>query len=393
MQENYLLTIIPSVPYALIDGDLVFDRKFYDGIIKYMEYWPGNIRCVMRLSMSQLPDFDEVKIKVNDCPFDFVGMDGNDKLNSKHLIGSSIVLASADSLMDSNLSNLVTSLNTKLVYVLENILETRCQIIMFEDVNFIIKIRRLIYAFRKEMQRIHALEHADGLQANGVPAYKKYGHKTPKSILYFDTRVNSDDYISVECLEKRISYLLKGNLLRLSFSGRLIKMKGADHLIKLAVELSRRGLNYVFNIYGDGELKNEMQKNIEKYALTKNVFLHGAISFKEELIPEIKNNTDIFICCHRQSDPSCTYLETLSCGVPILGYDNKAFLGILDLANVGWSAPLDKINKMADIITYLNVNRTEIAKKSQNALLFSSEHCFEKTFRSRIDHLLEIVQQ
>lgn len=39
--------------------------------------------------------------------------------------------------------------------------------------------------------------------------------------------------------------------------------------------------------------------------------------------------------CHRQGDPSCTYLETYACGMPIVGYNNQAHQGILASNNAG----------------------------------------------------------
>jgi len=390
--ENNILTIIPSVPYWRDSESLVFDRKFYDGIIKYGEYWPGSIRCIMNLSLEALPDFGCVRIDISDCPFEFIGLNNHDFLTAEHLKSTAIILAAADSFSYKNLDKLRVGMGIKFVYIIEYILETRYQIVALEKVNIFRKLRRLLYVYNNERARINALKNADGLQANGVPAFSQYGAYAPSSLLYFDTRIKSADYITEEQLDGRLNYLLTNQPLRLSFSGRLNKMKGADHLIQVALGLREKGIGFIFNIYGDGDLKSSMIENIKRHGLSDKVKMHGALSFYDELLPEIKNNTDIFICCHRQSDPSCTYLETLSCGVPILGYDNKAFSGILDLADVGWATTMGKISPIVDMIDYLNQNRVEIVKKSKNALSFSSSHSFEKTYMQRINHLLKVVQ-
>ncbi|NTU93705.1 MAG: glycosyltransferase, partial [Chlorobiaceae bacterium] len=102
-------------------------------------------------------------------------------------------------------------------------------------------------------------------------------------------------------------------------------------------------------------------------------------------------NTDLFVCLHRQSDPSCTYLETLACGVPIVGYNNRAFAGLLARADIGWGAELNDIEGIAGRIAYLNEHRSEIAGRSANSIVFARQHGFETTFRNRIDHLRSCI--
>ena len=43
----------------------------------------------------------------------------------------------------------------------------------------------------------------------------------------------------------------------------------------------------------------------------------GVVDFETELVPFTRQNADIFLGCHRQSDPSCTYLEAMGCGVAV----------------------------------------------------------------------------
>ena len=117
----------------------------------------------------------------------------------------------------------------------------------------------------------------------------------------------------------------------------------------------------------------------------------GAVDFYKILIPELKQTVDLFVCLHRQSDPSCTYLETLSCGVPIVGYKNRAFSGLLEIFDVGWGAELNDLDGICKIVADLNSNRDELIKKSKNSAVFARNHDFEATVQWRLDHLLSIV--
>ena len=167
-------------------------------------------------------------------------------------------------------------------------------------------------------------------------------------------------------------------------------MKGADHLVRVAAGLRDRGVAFHLTVYGAGDLESRMKRDIQEQQLQHMVDMPGAVDFYERLIPEIKSNIDLYVMLHRQSDPSCTYLETLSCGIPIVGYDNKAFAGILEMADVGCNVAMDDVAGVVEAIQQLDANRGVLAKKSRTAAEFSRRHSFEDTFQHRVDHLLSL---
>jgi len=58
------------------------------------------------------------------------------------------------------------------------------------------------------------------------------------------------------------------------------------------------------------------------------------------------------------------------------------------MEDIGWAAKINDLKKIADIIEYLNNNRSQLCEKSRNAVNFASYHDFETTFKNRINHLL-----
>lgn len=389
--QSQHLVIIPSVSVWKNENIISFDRKFYDGIVLYTKQWPGKISCIVSLSSSSNSDFGVINKTIDELPFKCIMIETNEKITVDHLAGASIVLASADADNQLYISALCMLCKVKCVYVIEYIPETRYQIAFLSSRNPIIILRRFIYIWQQEKKRISAFRISDGLQSNGTPAYYEY-KKIKNNLLYFDTRVYKNNFIEDDDLQIRLNYLSKCQPLRLAFSGRLIRIKGADHLVKLALILKQRKILYNFTIYGAGELKDEMIKFIHSHQLEKNVFLQGPVDFYKQLIPDFKTKIDLFVCLHRQSDPSCTYLETLSCGVPIVGYINKAFSGLLSLADIGWGAEINDLNKIADTIEHLNEYRNQICEKSRNALEFAIPNDFETTFQNRINHLLSLLE-
>lgn len=391
MQEPHLI-IIPSVSVWRDGNTFIFDRKFYDGVLLYTKMWPGKVSCIMSVSRSFLPMFGSVKVKNGELPFGCIVLDGHEQIGIQHLNGASVVLAAADSHIQLHISKLCRKLKIRCVYIIENIPETRYQIVSLETKNPLIKLRRYFYIWNGERKRLAAFSLADGLQVNGTAAFSEY-NKTGNNLLYFDTRVNKSLIIGDKDLEQRLQYLPENKPLRLAFSGRLIRMKGADQLVKLAKMVRERNIQFRLTIYGSGDLDDEMKEYIHGNQLADMVSMPGSVDFYSELIPQLKQNVDLFICLHRQSDPSCTYLETLSCGVPIIGYNNKAFSGLLEQSDIGWKAEINSLNDVADIIESINMNRDRIAEKSRNAVRFARLHDFETTFQNRINHLLHFVQQ
>ncbi|MBU1775290.1 MAG: glycosyltransferase, partial [Gammaproteobacteria bacterium] len=317
----------------------------------------------------------------------------NVTIDSSHLNGADIVLESGDSFDGFHIVDLCHTLKIKCIYIIEYTLETRLQIASISNLNLWRKFKSIVWLLLKERKRIQAFRHADGLQANGVPAYDSYAHLVPNALLYFDTRNSASMGITDTELSTRLSHLESQAPLRLGFSGRLISMKGADHLIEIAHQLHNRQIPFSLDIFGTGELLPQMQQNINIYGLDSCVRLHGAVDYASELVPFIKSNLDLFVCCHRQSDPSCTYLETYACGVPIIGYNNKAHMGILARHDVGWGIAMNDVNRFVDLIERLNLQRDEIKSKSLNAVLFAQDHTFEATFQRRISQCIQLADQ
>jgi colanic acid/amylovoran biosynthesis glycosyltransferase len=144
-------------------------------------------------------------------------------------------------------------------------------------------------------------------------------------------------------------------------------------------------------ISGVGELEEMMHKQIAAYQLDDCVKMLGVPDFKTKFFPFVKNNIDLFVCCHRQGDPSCTYIETMSCGVPIVGYANEAFQGIAEMSETGWVVPMNQPKQMAKKIAELSQNREAIKSMSFKSLKFAQQHTFEKTFQARVEHMEEVI--
>lgn len=309
-----------------------------------------------------------------------------------HLKGASVILASGDIPDQFPLAAIAQAVGVPLVYIIEYSLETRRQIADVVSRNRLTWVKNVFFLWWEERRRRKAFSMAAGLQCNGVDAHHVYGGSA-SPLLYFDTRARKDSHITVEGLEDRLAALEPKAPLRLAYSGRLTAIKGTDHLIPFAQELVRLGVNFTLTIYGAGDQAEFLREEVSRLGLATRVTLAGAVDFDDVLLPTLRSSVDLALMLHRQGDPSCTYLETLSCGVPILGYSNKNWDGLLRRAPVGWSSPMNDPQAAAAVVADLAQDLDSLKAASRSARAFSAEHTFEATFEARIQHLVGLARR
>jgi len=251
----------------------------------------------------------------------------------------------------------------------------------------------MLWEMRMERHFLNDVRTASGIQCNGTPTYNAYRSLIPDAFLYFDTRTNDGDLASEERLIEKARRLETGAPLRLAFSGRLNPMKGAQELPRVAEALTRLGIDFTFDICGDGPSRAEMESTVRSLGLDGKVRFRGVLNFATELLPFLSKDIDLFVCCHTQGDPSCTYLETFGCGVPIIGYANEAFAGLLEHTPAGLASPLRRPKALADKIADFARNRpvSQWMGWARSGLEFARENTFDRTFARRVDHMKAIL--
>jgi glycosyltransferase involved in cell wall biosynthesis len=340
----------------------------------------------MRESPGATGNLDEVFVSPKDLAFRLEVLNSLEIERAIVSEGSAVVLLSLDDYRQSPLWTVCRDHNVPCVYVSEYSLTTRKQIIEATTKNPLKRVRRAWWESGQEKKRRKAVAGASGIQCNGTPTYDSYRCLNPNPILYFDSRVTKDLLAKEEDIERRLLNF-KSRPFQLFFSGRLARIKGAMHLVEVAKQLRKLGVDFYLTICGDGELKGEMLKAIEAEQLSQHVGLKGTLDFKTQLLPFVRSNVDLFLCCHPQGDPACTYLETMSCGVPIAGYENEAFGGVVRASSSGWLSPLNDPAALAGIVAEIQRTPETLRAMSRGALRFAEGHTFENTFLRRIEHL------
>jgi glycosyltransferase involved in cell wall biosynthesis len=361
-----------------------------DGMKKYVEHWNGPVSVVAEPTTLPTSNLDEVEIDPGRLPFKLVVSSFLDPLFAEQLMGQHLVLGSLH-FHQKHLASLCQSIGVRCVYVAENTLGTRVQILRADTRNPVVAARRFFWECGQERRLRAAIRLAAGVQCNGTPTYEAYRAINARPFLFFDTRVTEDLLATEQELATKAAVSRAGRPLRLIFSGRLIPIKGADQLIKVAVALRRVKVPFEMTIYGGGESEPLVRSEIDRHRLGGHVTLGGVLDFKTELVPVTKSRADLFVCCHRSGDPSCTYLEVMSCGVPIVGYDNRALRGVVRESTAGWTTPMGRPESLAEKIAELARDRERLVTAARKALEFGVRNTFERTCVSRINHMKECL--
>lgn len=254
------------------------------------------------------------------------------------------------------------------------------------------RVRGAVWLMQQERRRRRAFRAADGLQSNGFPAHDLYGPMNLDSMLHLDGRMSPGPFATEAEMVARETRRAAGEPLRLIVSGRLETMRGAKDLMPVARGLLARGVDFTLDIFGTGSLQAEIAAEIARSGAETRLRLHAPVDFETRLVPFTRQEADLFLGCHRQSDPSCTYLEAMGCGVAVVSYDNRMWSRLNGESQAGWWAPLGQVEALADQITLAAANPDQVTARSRSALAYSQAHGFQSEFRRRMDHLARIAR-
>jgi colanic acid/amylovoran biosynthesis glycosyltransferase len=386
LEDVTLVIVSPLAGFLRSSGKIVLTQKFVDGVGLFRELWKGPILHLCQPASQPSDNLDNVEVAAQTSAFDTYCESLSEERLRAIVPKRSVVLASVGERFNS-LSRLCREIGIPCVYVTEYSLKTRKQIAREYQRSDLHGIWAKLRQTQQEIAQRSAISAASAVQCNGLPTYSAYKGINPRSHLFFDSRIEPSMLTTDDQISQRLAQLHHDRKLRLVFSGRLNLTKGVDDLPIVAKHLRRLNIPFEMSICGEGQYLDQLRKDIEHRELGQLVRLRGTLDFKEELIPFVSGQTDLFVCCHRQGDPSCTYVETMACGVPIVGYANEAWEQLSSFAKTGWVTPLGDPEALANRIAQLSRDHKEIERSARASLAFARDHTFEKTFRRRVEHL------
>ncbi|AWM13059.1 glycosyltransferase [Flavobacterium sediminis] len=120
-------------------------------------------------------------------------------------------------------------------------------------------------------------------------------------------------------------------VLNLVTIGRLVEVKGYDRLLRIVLQLKKKGFRFKLHILGEGELGGKFQKFITENELKENVVLLG---FQENPYA-ILQQADLYICSSYNEGYNTAIIEALLLEVPVITTDCSGMTAILDDSRFG----------------------------------------------------------
>lgn len=374
------------------NGGFVLTKKYLEGVGEMARTWPGPVTSLVEMTEAKSAEFDLTE--VGDASHGTSIEERPRTLEALMVrVGNVGVVLGFPSRGQIPLAAACRAAGVPLVLVVEYAPETERQIARAEVPQVWKRARRMLWLRRTEHLRRRAIRQAAGLQCSGTPAYEEYRGIQPNAMVFFDNRLRAEEVVSPAFCERKAEALLAGRPLRLVFGGRFVAMKGVMDLPEIAAALRKTGTPYTMDIYGDGPLRDALAARIAALGLDDMVTLKAPLDFRTGWVPVLQEHADLFVCCHVQGDPSSTYPEVMSCGVPIVGYDNAAFRGIVRHAGTGWTTPVGQPAALAGKIAELHEDRPALAASVRKGRDFALKHVFETTFKARTEHLMSLARQ
>lgn len=146
--------------------------------------------------------------------------------------------------------------------------------------------------------------------------------------------------------------------------GRLCKQKRFPTVIDVVAELRDKFPRLNVNIYGEGELKDELEKQIICLNVEDNCYLRGRTN---DIIGVLKN-TDIFIMASAFEGMPNALLEAMAVGVPCISTDCPT--GPKDMIKHGINGLLyetDNYEELKETLVWALKNRAEMNRLGKNA--------------------------
>lgn len=378
-----LLMCAPA-PVSDGGGELKLDTKFVDGMFTHVRDWGGPITCILWRTDQDIP-FGKVYPR-SDLPFELIILDQKEPLPEYVLEGVSVAMLSADLPDIGFLARQVRRAKLPFVVAIEYTLATRLRILWLDGRGSPLRrLRSAIWLLSHERKAQKAMRCADGVQFNGFPARDSYSKLNSNNLLYLDNRMSPSMFISALELSEKEDRLRQGAPLRLIHSGRLEYLKGSQDLPQLMGLLREKGINATLDVFGAGSLSGKLRTEFAPYG--ESVKMHEPVDFETELVPINRTKADIFISCHRQQDPSCSYLEAMGCGLAVAGYANQMWSGLQGASRAGGIAPLADIPALAKIIAHWDKDRETLTSTCADGVEFARQHSFPTEFKKRMDHI------
>jgi glycosyltransferase involved in cell wall biosynthesis len=198
-----------------------------------------------------------------------------------------------------------------------------------------------------------------------IEELKKKGVKS--KIIYLSNGIDIDKFAFKKEYRK--------NSYKILHIGRLGFEKNVEVIIKAMPSILGVFPNAKLTIVGSGPALLSLVILTKKLKLNDNVVFSGYIPNNE--LPDMIRDHDIFVTASTMETQGLVILESMSCGLPVVGVDKYAIPDLVKNGVNGYvTKPFDS-DKIAEYVTKLLKNREHIKEYGMNSARIAKEHALE----------------
>ena len=178
------------------------------------------------------------------------------------------------------------------------------------------------------------------------------------------------------------------NIIRILWIGRFVPGKGVEYLIDAFNILVKEYPNLEILMVGNGPLKEKVKHKIYKLNLNKNIILKEFVPNIK--LPELYQNSDIFVLPSLSEGVPRTMLEAMACGLPIVCTELPQLVDIVK--ECGVLVPLKDFRALAEGISKVISDRKLAQKFGRNARTKMVEnYSWDDSVRKTIELYMELI--
>lgn len=163
---------------------------------------------------------------------------------------------------------------------------------------------------------------------------------------------------------------------RILMIGRLSPEKGYDRLIPIGEMIAKKFPGWEIDIFGEGDLKNDIIKNIKEHHLENIIHLAG---FTNDIQTELVNSCVLIMLSYSEALPM-VIIEAKACGIPCIAYKCEGTEALINDSIDGFIVETQEefINKLSLMLYDKSMLKNMGMRALENAKNFSDECIYSK---------------